>query len=359
MEYRQLGTSGLRVSKLCLGTMIGFEEERQADCDAIVGHAIDSGVNFIDTADCYGPSETVVGQALKNDGRRDEVVLATKFGWYVGDGPNDYGAGRWHIIEACERSLKRLQTDRIDLYIQHVVDPNPPWEETLAALARLVRDGKVRHIGCSKHPASMIVEARSVSERNGWAGFISEQPPYNLLDRTAENELLPTARRNGFGITPFAPLAGGLLSGKYRAGRAADSGRHAKSDPDEDEIYTRDALEAVEKLIPLAEAKGLSLAEFSLAWLLQQPSVDSAIVGARNKDYLDSALKACEVSLTEDERARVDTIVPPGGRVSNYYEAYIYRAFRQDYAASARCGRGAGAFIPDHATGSDKRAGKD
>jgi len=356
MEYKQLGGSGLRVSKLCLGTMVGFRHADQESANRIVSEAIDAGVNFIDTADCYRESEDVVGQALKEDGRRDRIVLATKFCWYMDEGPNDYGASRYHVMKACEDSLRKLQTDYIDLYIIHVVDPNTPWEESLGAMDTLVRQGKVRYIGTSKHPATLILEAIHVSERMGLARFISEQPPYNLLDRRPENELIPTCRRHGVGITPFSPIAAGLLSGKYRLDQETAEGRHARRKLDGDKIFTTGALKAVEGLIPIAERKGITLAELSLAWLMQQPGVSAAILGARNVDYLKSGIKACDVVLTAEDIADIDAVVPPGTNVSNYYETNVYRPFRMGFSSAARGGTGAGAFIPDHGTGSSKDA---
>ena len=358
MEYRHLGRSGLRVSKLCLGTMVGFKHKDQESASRVISEAIDLGINFIDTADCYGESEEVVGKALKENGRRDDIVLATKFCWYMGDGPNDYGASRYHIINACEDSLRKLQTDRIDLYIIHVVDPNSPWDETLSAFDTLVRQGKVRYIGTSKHPATLILEAIGVSERLGLERFVSEQPPYNLLDRRPENELIPTCLRHGVGITPFSPIAGGLLSGKYRLGETASEGRHARRKLDQDRIFTTAALEAVEGLVPIAEGKGITLAELSLAWLMQQPGVTAAILGARSVDYLQSGVKACDVELTKEDLADIDSIIPPGTNVSDYYATNVYRPFRMAFSSAARGGPGAGAFIPDHKTGSGKNAGR-
>lgn len=214
MEYRQLGNSGLRVSKLCLGTMVGFNSKNEDEAARIVDEALDSGVNFIDTADCYRESEEVLGRALSASGKREKAVLATKFGWFMGKGPNDYGAGRKHLIAACEESLRKLKTDYIDLYIIHVVDPNTPLDELLYTFDILVRQGKVRYAGTSKHPATLIVEGVLTSKKHGWPAFISEQPPYNLLDRTPENELIPACKKQGVGITPFWPLASGILSGK-------------------------------------------------------------------------------------------------------------------------------------------------
>jgi aryl-alcohol dehydrogenase-like predicted oxidoreductase len=346
MEYRQLGKSGLRVSKLCLGTMVGFTETNYSEVKKIIDYAIDSGINFIDTADCYGPSEETVGKALFEVGKRNKVVLATKFGWYMGQGPNDYGASLKHIIENCEASLKRLKTDYIDLYIIHVVDPNTPMEETLYALNKLIKDGKVRYIGTSKHPTYLILEGIFTSKKYGWPQFISEQPPYNILDRSIENELIPMAIKYGVGITPFFPLASGLLSGKYKIGQKIDQGRYAKANIDEGNIFTTKALTAVEKLLPLAQTKGITLAEFSLAWLMQKPGITSAIHGARTLDYLKSGLKACDINLTEEELKKVDEIVPPGTYVSSYYEDSILRPSRMFFSGEARKIKGTGAYIP-------------
>ena len=357
MEYRQLGRSGLRVSKLCLGTMVGFKKDDAATATRVVHEALDAGINFIDTADCYIESEDVLGQALADGHRRDRVVLATKAGWYMGEGANDYGASRQHIMHACEQSLRRLQTDHIDLYILHVVDPNTPWDETLSAFDTLVQQGKVGYVGTSKHPACLLVEAVTLAERYGWPRFVSEQPPYNLLDRAAENELIPACMRHGIGITPFYPIASGLLSGKYRlAEPKPKDGRLLKRKLDQDEIFTTAALEAVEKLIPVAEDKGITLAELSLAWLMQQPGVTAAILGARKPEYLRSGIRACNVDLTPEDIARIDSVVPPGGHVSNYYEPNVYRPLRMAYSSAARITR-AGAFIPDTQTGSHSTAG--
>jgi len=357
MEYRQLGKSGLRVSKLCLGTMVGFTKENEKEAEKIVDAAIDGGVNFIDTADCYGQSEEVLGNILSKNGRRQKVILATKFGWYMGERANDYGASRKHIIYQCEESLRKLKTDWIDLYIVHVVDPNTPMEEILYTFDILVRSGKVRYIGTSKHPTYLILEGLFLSEKYGWPRFISEQPPYNILDRSIENELVPMCIKHGVGITPFFPIASGLLSGKYRLGKETKEGRLANRKLDEDEIFTTKALEAVEKLIPLAESKGVTLAEFSLAWIMQQPGITSAILGARKVEYILSGIKACEIKLTQEELKKVDKIVPPGRYVSAYYESSIWRPSRMFYSSEARRIKGTGAYIPDNKTGSSKDAG--
>jgi len=358
VEYRQLGRSGLRVSKLCLGTMVGFTPDNQDGATRLIHQAIDCGVNFIDTADCYGPSEEVVGATLAQDSKREQVVLATKFGWYMGDGANDYGTNRAHILRACEESLRRLQTDWIDLYILHVVDPNTPWDETLRALDGLVRDGKVRYIGTSKHAASSIVEAIFTSERCGLEQFVSEQTVYNLVDRRAENELIPACMRHGVGITPYMPLASGLLSGKYSLeGEQPKGGRLSRRRLDKDPIFTTGAIQAAGKLAKLAEAKGVTAAQLALAWLMQQPGVTAPVVGARIPEYLESAVEACNIEVTDEDCERIDAIVAPGTAVSNYFEGNVLRPLRMAYSSAARRMKGTGAYIPDHATGSGKDAG--
>jgi len=357
MEYRQLGRSGLRVSKLCLGTMVGFRKTDQETGAKIVHEAIELGVNFVDTADCYGESEETLGAILAQDNMRDKVVLATKYGWYMGQGTNDYGASRAHVRKACEDSLRKLRTDHIDLYILHIVDPNTPWEEMLGALDDLVRQGKVLYIGTSKHPATLILEALFTSERCGLPRFVNEQAAYNFLDRNAENELIPACMRHGVGVTAFFPLACGLLSGKYRPdGQSPAAGRYAKAKVDRGAVFTTAALQAVEKLGPIAEGMGITVAELSLAWIMQQPGLTAAIVGARTSEYLRSAVKACDVKLTREQLDKMDGIVPPGTFVSNYFEVNYYKPLRMAYSSEARR-TGAGAYIPDHATGSDEKIG--
>jgi len=326
MEYRQLGRSGVRVSKLCLGTMnfgAGTEED---EAKRIINEGLDGGVNFIDSADVYarGVSEEMTGRALAENGHRDDVVLATKGVANMGSGPNDHGASRYHLTRAVEASLRRLQTDRIDLYYLHITDITTPVDETLDALDVLVKQGKILYVGTSKWPVPLIVEALWLADKHGLARTIAEQPPYNLTDRRIELELVWTCLRHGIGIMPFGPLAGGLLSGIYRPGEPAPEGHRFKElgQRDGHERYTEKSMALVGALLPLAEAKGITLGEFSLAWLMQRPGITSPICGPRTVEHMRSSLKACDISFTPEELAQVDEIIPPGTNVTNYCTLY-------------------------------------
>lgn len=286
---------------------------------AIAKRAIDLGVNFFDTADVYarGVSETIVGKALK--GKRDRIVLATKcHGRMDDDDPNARGNTRRHVIEACEASLRRLQTDWIDLYQIHRPQPDVPIDETLRALDDLVRSGKVRYAGCSTFAAWQVCEAHYVARQLGAAGFISEQPPYNLLDRRIERELLPFCRTYGYGVLPWSPLAGGQLSGKYLGSKPA-AGRYVKSDPAS--RVNRSSSAVVAKLKKIAEAEGCSLATFSLAWVATQAGITSPIIGARSIKQLEESVAACQLKLSSDALEAVDKVVAPASNVLDYYSA--------------------------------------
>ncbi len=326
MEYRQLGCSGMRVSKLCLGTMNFGGSTDDGEAARIVDEAIAGGVNFIDTADVYarGVSEEMVGRALAANGHRDDVVLATKGVATMGKGPNDHGASRYHLTRAVEASLRRLQTDRIDLYYLHITDITTPVDEILQTLDVLVKQGKILYIGTSKWPVPLIMEALWLSDKHGLPRTIAEQPPYNLTDRRIELELVWTCMRYGIGIMPFGPLAGGVLSGIYRKDQPAPEGHRFKEVGQRDghNRYTEQTLALVEALIPLAEGQGISLAELSLAWLMQRPGITSPICGPRTAEHVRSALRACEVALTPEELARVDEVIPPGTNVTDYCTLY-------------------------------------
>lgn len=305
MEYRRLGKTGLKVSALCLGCWrFGSDADEQAAVGVITA-ALDAGINFIDTADVYtgGHSERIVGKVIAD--RRSEVVLATKFRWRSGKGPNAEGASRKHILEACEASLKRLGTDYIDLYQIHGWDGGTPIEETMRALDDLVRSGKVRYVGCSNFSALQICRALWAAERFGGARFNSVQPYYNLLDRGAEGELLPFCHEMGIGCINYSPLAGGLLTGKYRRGQEVPAGtRAAREDGMRRRLDDR-MFDRLERLEGYAREHGHTLAHLALAYLLAQPCVSSPIIGANSVAQLQESLGALEWKMETEEADRV------------------------------------------------------
>ncbi len=327
MEIRSLGRTGIQVSPLCLGCMMFGGKTDPEESYRMIDAALDAGINFLDTANVYsrGRSEEVTGEALKRNGRRDRLVLATKvYGRMDDDDPNAAGNSRRHIIQQCELSLKRLQTDWIDLYQIHRPQSDIPIDETLRALDDLIRAGKVRYAGTSTFAAWQVMESFWVSRELGLNRFVCEQPPYNLLDRRIERELLPMARTYGMGVIPWSPLAGGLLTGKYRLDQ--EPPEDSRFDPLErnpylDARYTRSALEAVEKLIPLAEGKGCTLSQLAVAWCLSQSGVTSPIIGPRTMRQLQDNLAAVEVTLDDSDRERIDAACPPGRMISEFYTA--------------------------------------
>jgi len=316
MRYNKLGRTGLYVSELCLGTMTfggqgmwtAIGELDQSDSDALVKTAIDAGINFIDTANVYseGLSERITGQALRNLGiARDQVVIATKAMGPMGQGPNDRGLSRYHIINQVEASLNRLQLDHIDLYQVHGWDPATPIEETLRALDNLVQRGLVRYIGVSNWAAWAIMKALGTSERLGLARFESLQAYYTIAGRDLEREIVPMLQSEGVGLMVWSPLAGGLLSGKYsRDDEKSGEGRRAVFDfPPVNKDRAYDVIDAMR---PIAEARGVSVARIALAWLLHQRAVSSVIVGAKRVDQLADNIAATEIDLTGDELAKLD-----------------------------------------------------
>ncbi len=321
MNYRQLGSSGVKVSPLCLGTMTFGEADEQSfmhkvGCDAdtaaaIMNRALDRGINFFDTADVYGQdglTERVIGQWIAKDRRRDEVVLATKFRFRMGPGPNGTGATRLRIRRTIEDSLRRLGTDRIDLYQIHMQDVDTPEEETLRALDDLVRAGKVLYIGCSNYAAYRLVESLWTSRTLGLSRFVSMQMQYSLVVRDVEREHVPVALGHQVGILPWAPLAGGFLSGKYRRGEAPPAGARLERWSERYASFDKERnwriLEAVEQI---ARARGATSSQVALAWLLGRPGVTSVIFGARSVAQLDDNLTAAELALTADEMKALDT----------------------------------------------------
>src|SRR5919202_1250795 len=326
MDYRSLGRTGVQVSPLCLGAMNFGGPTPEDESLRIVDAALDGGINFIDTANVYnaGESERIVGRALQRNGRRDEVVLATKVHGQIGPGPNDRGNSRYHIIKACEDSLRRLQTDHIDLYQLHRPALDIPQDETLRALDDLVRAGKVRYIGCSTHPAWMVMESIMISERYGLARYISEQPPYNLLDRRIENELVPLAQKYGLALLPWSPLAGGILAGRYNDPAAVPEGsRLDRSGRDSmfGQRVTRRGVEVARALAPIAQERGLTLSQLALLWCKDQPGITAPIIGPRTMAQLEDAMGVLERQLEDEDRARLDALNGPGNAVSDFHNS--------------------------------------
>jgi aryl-alcohol dehydrogenase-like predicted oxidoreductase len=317
MEYRQLGSSGLRVSTCTLGTMgwggTGWATPvGQIDVDGAreqIAIAREAGVNLVDTADVYsnGLSEQILGEAIGRD--RDEILIATKARMPMGDGPNDAGLSRHHIVRAAEASLRRLKTDYIDLYQVHEWDGQTPLEETLRALDDLVRSGKVRYVGCSNYAAWHLMKALGISERRGWERFASQQIYYSLQNRDAESELVPVSIDQGLGILVWSPLAGGLLSGKYRRGVDAPAGSRHLSEWDEPPVNDEARLyDTIEVAVAVGEEHKVSAAQVALAWLLAKPAVTSVIVGARTTDQLRDNLSAADLELSAEQVARLDEV---------------------------------------------------
>jgi aryl-alcohol dehydrogenase-like predicted oxidoreductase len=318
MNYRTLGTTGVKVSPLCLGAMMfgGWGNPEEEDGVRIIHRALDAGINFIDTADVYsrGESERIVGKALAG-GKRDNVVLATKVHGTMGEDPNEFGNSRRWIVREVENSLQRLGTDWIDLYQIHRPEADTDIDETLGALTDLVRAGKVRYVGSSTFPASQIVEAQWVAQRRGRERFVCEQPPYSMLVRGIEADVLPTCLRYGMGVIPWSPLAGGWLGGSYRLGQELPSSRRAERIPTRYDMSIPDnqrKLEAADALAKLADEAGITLIEMALAFVIRHPAVTAAIIGPRTMEHLESQLTAADVGLTDEVLDRIDEIVPPG-----------------------------------------------
>jgi aryl-alcohol dehydrogenase-like predicted oxidoreductase len=320
MEYRQLGRSGLRVSCLTLGTMTfggrgPFRNVGDTDVDGArrqIDMALDAGVNVIDTADVYsgGASEEIIGQAL--EGKRDQVLLASKARFPMGRGPNDAGLSAHHLIEACEASLRRLRTDHIDLYQVHEWDGQTPLEETLRALDHLLQSGKVRYVGCSNFAGWQVMKALGIARASGLPAFVSQQVYLSLQERSAEYEIVPSALDQGLGLLIWSPLAGGLLSGKYRRGEPPPEGSRHASEWDEPPVYDEDRLyDTVDVLVSIAAEHDVSPARVALAWLLARPGVTTVIVGARTDEQLADNLAAAELSLSDEEIRRLEEVSRP------------------------------------------------
>jgi aryl-alcohol dehydrogenase-like predicted oxidoreductase len=321
MRYRSLGTTGVKVSPLCLGTMMfgAMGNKDHDDSVRIIHKALDAGVNFVDTADVYsaGESEEILGQALK--GRRENVVLATKAHGPMGQDPNQLGNSRRWLVTEVENSLRRLQTDHIDLYQIHRPEPGTDIDDTLSALSDLVHQGKVRYLGSSTFPAEAIVEAQWVAEKRGHERFRVEQPPYSIFARAIEASVLPTCERYGMGVIPWSPLNGGFLTGRYRPGEEIpESPRTARVperfDPSRDVVATKLAL--IPELEKVAADAGISLMHMALAFTLAHPAVSSTIIGPRTMEQLDGCLGAMDVALDDDTLDAIDALVPPGTTIN-------------------------------------------
>jgi 1-deoxyxylulose-5-phosphate synthase len=320
MERRPLASTGLEVAPLCLGVMNFGDPTDASESARMVDVALDTGVNMIDVADVYGggESERILGAALAANGRRDDIVLATKVGMPRAKGDPAQWHRREHIVESCNHSLESLQTDHIDLYQLHrPTFAEVPQEETLAAFGELVDAGKVRFIGCSTHPAWMVMEALAISARDGLPRYVSEQPPYNLLDRRIENELLPVCRKYDLAVLPWSPLGGGILAGRYADGFPEDS--RAARRPQQKLRVTDRAIDVARDLAKLAGDHGLTPTQLALLWCKDQDGVTAPIIGPRTVEQLEDAVGILDRALDDDLRAACDELVPPGNAVADFH----------------------------------------
>jgi aryl-alcohol dehydrogenase-like predicted oxidoreductase len=325
MEYRSLGRSGIKVSPLCLGTMFFGGRMSETESFKMMDACLDAGINFFDCANVYtgGRSEEVLGDALKKSRKRDRVILATKVHFPVNnEDPNASGNNRRHILDQCEKSLNRLKTDYIDLYYLHRPQPAVPIDESLRALDDLIRSGKVRYIGSSTFAAWQVMESLWVSKELNLNRFIAEQPPYNILDRRVERELVPMAKTYGIALMPWSPLAEGFLTDRYRRGTepAADS-RAGQDKHLRQQRYTDKVFDVIESVQQLAREKGCSTVQLALAWNMQQPGITSPIMGPRTIAHLNDCLGALNVQITPEDCQCIDLLVPPCAVVSEYYDA--------------------------------------
>jgi len=315
------------VSELILGTMNFGNPTTREESLKIIGAALDRGMNFFDCADVYaeGESERILGEAFSQNGKRKEVFLASKVFMRTGNGVNEAGNSKHHILSACENSLRRLRTDYIDLYFLHRTDWNVPQEETLSALDLLVRQGKVRHTGCSTHPPWRVVEAFWIADRRNYPKFICEQPPYNLLDRRAETEIIPMCRAYDLGVTCWSPLAQGVLAGRYMdVGDIPPGTRGAFKKLYRDRI-TRQGIDVAQKLAKRAAAKGCGLPQIAVAWVLHQPGITGAIIGPRTLNHFKDLLGGVDVTLDASDLEFCDSLVPPGTHVSDHFNSAGWR----------------------------------
>lgn len=334
MEYRTLGRTGVNISSLVLGTDNFMDPTPPAECERILLKALDAGINMIDTGDVYadGEGERIIGKILKETGRRDQVIIGTKVdhgqrrpGFTLEEynpklGPNQHGHTRLNIIRACENSLKRLGTDYIDLYQLHRQSPNIPMDEILRALDDLVTQGKVRYIGCSTHPAWAVVESILISEMKNYVRFVSEQPPYNLLDRRIENELVPVCEKYGVGLITWAPMAMGVLAGRYTdANKFPEGSRAALRGGFYADRVTKRGIEVGIEFTKIANELGLTPAQLAVLWCKDQPGITAPLIGPRTVEQLEPLLPILEMKLTDETRKACDALVPPGSTVANFH----------------------------------------
>lgn len=330
MQYRSLGRTGVKVSALCLGAMNFGGPTDEEEAVRILNAALEGGINFIDTSNNYtkGESERILGRWLASAGHRDEIILATKCFRPVGELPNDEGGSRYHIIKACEDSLRSLQTDHIDLYQLHRPAFDIPQDETLRAFDDLVRSGKVRYIGSSTFPAWYLMEALATSDRMNLARYISEQPPYNLLDRRIENELIPLCQKHGLAVIPWSPIGGGVLAGRYLNQEGyPDGSRAARASIFRERINSR-ANQIAAQLAEMAQERGMTAAQLALLWVKEQPGITAPITGPRTLAHLQGALEIADKTLDEADRNIFDQMVPPGNDVADYHDSSTWMKVR-------------------------------
>lgn len=326
MQYRNLGSCGVKVSPVCLGTMMFGGQTSEADAVRIIHHALDQGVNFLDTANMYnaGQSEVVVGRAIRD--RRDQVVLATKGRQAMGAGPNDKGASRVHLMRELDHSLRRMQVDFVDVYYQHTPDYETPIEETLRALDDMVRSGKVHYIACSNFRAWRLCEALWTSDRLNLHRFACVQPLYNIVNRDIEVELLPLCQEHGVGVVSYSPLARGILTGKYRPGESFPEGsRAARNDPRMLQAELREAsLVIARRIDEYCHARGTSSSQFALAWCLANPILTSVIIGPRTTEQFQDNMNCLNVEITAEDEAFINDLVPPGEHSGKGFQDTAY-----------------------------------
>jgi len=331
MEYRTLGRTGVKISPLCLGADNFAAPTPEKESIKIINRAIAAGINILDTSNIYakGDSERIIGKALQENGARQQVLIATKVHYPVGPGPNEKGNSRLHIIKACEESLRRLQTDYIDLYQTHRPDFTIPMDETLRAMTDLVQQGKVRYIGSSTSPAWKVIEAIKVSEQQCLSRFTSEQPPYNLLDRRIENELVPLCQAHGLGIISWSPLAMGMLAGRYADGEQyPKESRAAVRGGIYSERVSPQAVAAGNRFVRLAQDFNRSPAQLAVLWVKDQPGITAPIIGPRTLEQLEQMLPVLEMNLEDTIREACDQLVPPGSAIADFHNSALWMKMR-------------------------------